>query len=129
MEHTKRAEERREKLAKKLAPEAIEWIEQRAVELARADLLSSVIRTKHMNEAYEQWKHEQEISPEEALAHEQEDGVWLGKMAYCATMRPNGHVVLTDEQSKIQFIFTAQEAYDLFHFLRRYKDELQQKAK
>src|SRR6266516_2172272 len=103
MEHTKRAEERREKLAKKLAPEAMEWIEQRAVELARADLLSSVISTKHMYESYEQLKHEQEISPEDALGHEQEDGVWVGKMAYCATMRPNCHVVLPDEQSKIQF--------------------------
>ena len=72
MEHTKRAEERREKLAKKLAPEAMQWIEQRAEELAKSDLLSSLIRTKHMNEAYEQWKHEQEISPEEALAHEAE---------------------------------------------------------
>ncbi|GAC1381387.1 MAG: hypothetical protein NVSMB33_08070 [Ktedonobacteraceae bacterium] len=128
MEYTKRAVERSEKISKKLPPEVILWIKNRAEELAKADLLSSAVRMKHINEAYEQWKQEQQIGPDDELDHEQEDGVWLGKKAYCVLMQPNARVLLTHERSKMKVTFTAEEAYDLFQFLKSHKDELHQKV-
>lgn len=129
MEYTRHATERKEKLAKKLPKEAMEWIEQRTEELAKADLLSSVVRIKHIDEAYEQWKQKQQINAEEALTHEQDDGVWLGKKMYYAMMRPNGHLVLTDQRNKAQFTFTAEESYDLLHFLSRHRELLHKKGR
>jgi hypothetical protein len=131
MQRTKRAAERLTKLSKKLPSDALLWIEHRAEELARTDLLSSAMRMKHVNEAYEQWKQEHGVGvdyEDHELDHEAENATWLGKKTYCALMRPNGRVLITHEATRTKFTFTPEEAYDLFYFLRGHRDELSQKA-
>src|SRR5437867_12232438 len=103
MQHTKRAAERLTNLSKKLPSEVILWIEHRAEELARTDLLSSAVRVKHVNEAYEQWKQEHDVGvdyEDHELDHEADTGTWLGKKAYCALMQPGGRVLITNEATR-----------------------------
>ena len=132
MQHTKRATERLTKLSKKLPSAALLWIEHRAEELARTDLLSSAMRVKHVNEAYEQWKQEQGVDvayEDHELDHEADTGTWLGKKTYCALMQPDGRILITHEASRMKFTLTPEEAYDLFYFLKNRKDDLSHRIK